>query len=83
MELLLPLQPGTMAIVHNHRVMHGRTAFTGRRGLCGCYIGDDEFRSTLRQLAGQEQGGGSDDAWNLLLAEGLDAGLTPPARIRY
>ena len=50
MELRLPLQPGTMAVIHNHRVMHGRTAFTGRRGLCGCYIGDDEFRSVLRQL---------------------------------
>ena len=24
MELQLPLQPGTMAVVHNHRVLHGR-----------------------------------------------------------
>jgi hypothetical protein len=33
--------------------MHGRTAFTGKRGLCGCYIGDDEFRSKLRRLAAE------------------------------
>ena len=88
MEFRLPLQPGTLAVVHNHRVMHGRTAFTGTRGLCGCYIGDDEFRSTIRQLALQAQSEGEErtsngDAWNLLLAEGLGAGLTPPARVRY
>lgn len=93
MELKLPLHPGTMAVVHNHRVMHGRTAFKGKRGLCGCYVGDDEFRSTIRQLALQAQatrghglqsnsegeGVSSDtDVWNLLLSESLGAELTPP-----
>jgi trimethyllysine dioxygenase len=96
MEYQLALEPGTMAVVHNQRVMHGRSAFTGRRGLCGCYIGDDEFRSKLRRLA-QELGddrqsssssvadGDRDDdgVWNLLLGEGLDVGIAPPARLRY
>lgn len=88
MELKLPLRPGTMAVVHNHRVMHGRTAFKGKRGLCGCYVGDDEFRSSVRQLALQAQnnsvgvaGSGSTDAWNL--TESLGAGLTPHGRISY
>ena len=67
------------------------TAFTGTRGICGCYIGDDEFRSKLRQLAKEQQGtqhassfeNTAGDAWNLLLGEGLDGGLVPPARLRY
>ena len=99
MELHHPLQPGTMAIVHNHRVLHGRTAFQGMRGLCGCYIGDDEFQSKLRRMASmgastqqqlqqaaQTTDGGedsADDPWNLLLVEGLDVSRVPPARLRY
>ena len=31
----------------NHRVLHGRSAFTGVRRMCGAYIGKDEFRSRL------------------------------------
>ena len=85
MELHHPLQPGTMAVVHNHRVMHGRTAFVGTRGLCGCYIGDDEFRSRLRLLARSTKGsdGEGEDAWNVLLAEGMDNRAMPPTSTRY
>jgi trimethyllysine dioxygenase len=83
MEYHHVLKPGMMAVVHNHRVMHGRNAFLGTRGLCGCYIGDDEFRSKLRRLAqlNKEKGHAADNTWNILLNESLDAGITPPSRI--
>ena len=32
------------------RVLHGRTAFTGKRSLCGCYVNMDEYLSTIRVL---------------------------------
>ena len=93
MEYRMALEPGTMVVVHNHRVMHGRTAFNGTRGLCGCYIGDDEFRSTLRRLAREQRENAhlpqgskaseASEAWSVLLAEGLDARITPPTSIRY
>ena len=89
MEYHLALPVGTMAVVHNQRVMHGRSAFKGRRGLVGCYIGDDEFRSRLRRLAHELGDFGSPhpseeiEPWNLLLGEGLDVGIAPPARLRY
>ena len=34
----------------NHRVLHGRSSFTGKRRMCGAYIGVDEFRSRLAVL---------------------------------
>ena len=37
-------------VVNNHRVLHGRSAFTGRRRMCGAYIGVDEYRSKLAVL---------------------------------
>ena len=36
--------------VDNHRVLHGRSSFTGTRHMCGAYIGGDEFRSRLAVL---------------------------------
>ena len=41
------------AVVDNHRVLHGRSAFTGKRRMCGAYIGKDEFTSKLVVLAEQ------------------------------
>ena len=38
-------------VVDNHRVLHGRSAFTGKRRMCGAYIGRDEYRSKLEVLA--------------------------------
>lgn len=38
-------------MVDNHRVLHGRSAFTGKRRMCGAYIGIDEYRSKLAVLA--------------------------------
>jgi trimethyllysine dioxygenase len=42
------LQEGEMVVIDNHRVCHGRTAFTGYRNLVGCYIGRDDWESKLR-----------------------------------
>jgi trimethyllysine dioxygenase len=35
----------------NWRVLHGRTAYTGVRRLCGAYLNHEDFESRLR-LAG-------------------------------
>jgi trimethyllysine dioxygenase len=39
------------AVIDNHRVLHGRSAFDGKRRMCGAYIGMDEFRSKLAVLS--------------------------------
>ncbi|KAJ6612297.1 hypothetical protein B0H10DRAFT_2053133 [Mycena sp. CBHHK59/15] len=49
-EYWVQLAPGTAVIVDNHRVLHGRSAFTGKRRMCGAYIGVDEYRSKLAVL---------------------------------
>ncbi|KAJ3498622.1 hypothetical protein NLJ89_g10195 [Agrocybe chaxingu] len=46
-EYWVQLQPGTAVVVDNHRVLHGRSAFDGKRRMCGAYIGVDEYRSKL------------------------------------
>lgn len=38
-------------VVDNHRVLHGRSAFTGKRRMCGAYIGVDEYHSNLAVLS--------------------------------
>lgn len=38
-------------VVDNHRVLHGRSAFDGKRRMCGAYIGIDEYRSKLAVLS--------------------------------
>ncbi|KAG9034860.1 hypothetical protein FS837_002106 [Tulasnella sp. UAMH 9824] len=49
-EYWVQLSPGMAVVVDNYRVLHGRSAFTGRRRMCGAYIGADEYRSRLRVL---------------------------------
>ncbi|KAG8935363.1 hypothetical protein FRC02_008168 [Tulasnella sp. 418] len=49
-EYWVQLSPGTAVVVDNYRVLHGRSAFTGKRRMCGAYIGADEFRSKLLVL---------------------------------
>lgn len=44
------LNVGEMVIIDNHRVCHGRTAFTGYRNMIGCYIGVDDWQSAYRHL---------------------------------
>ncbi|EIM91028.1 Trimethyllysine dioxygenase [Stereum hirsutum FP-91666 SS1] len=50
-EYWVQLTPGTVIAIDNHRVLHGRSAFTGKRRMCGAYIGMDEFRSKLAVLS--------------------------------
>jgi len=45
---------GEMLIIDNHRVCHGRTAFSGFRNMVGCYMGRDDWLSTLRHLRMQK-----------------------------
>ncbi|KAM0786448.1 hypothetical protein ACM66B_001910 [Microbotryomycetes sp. NB124-2] len=49
------MQMGTAVIFDNHRVLHGRSSFTGLRRLCGAYVNHDDFRSRyigLKKLFG-------------------------------
>ena len=48
------LEVGEMVVIDNHRVCHGRTAFTGFRNLVGCYVGRDDWESSLRVLDAQQ-----------------------------
>lgn len=41
------LEPGRAVIFDNHRVLHARTAFTGRRRLCGGYVNREDWRSRV------------------------------------
>ncbi len=49
-EYRFQLEPGTVLLFDNQRVLHGRTAFTGHRRLIGCYLHGDDYRSRLRGL---------------------------------
>jgi trimethyllysine dioxygenase len=46
--LKLLLRPGDCVIADNHRTLHGREAFQGRRRMVGCYISADEHLSRAR-----------------------------------
>jgi len=52
-EYWVQLSPGTAVAFDNHRLLHGRSAFTGKRRMCGAYIGADEFHSRLAVLSEQ------------------------------
>jgi trimethyllysine dioxygenase len=49
-ELWEQLQPGTVVIFDNWRVLHGRSAFTGKRRICGGYISRDDWMSKFKML---------------------------------
>ncbi|KAI6004337.1 Trimethyllysine dioxygenase [Pisolithus marmoratus] len=49
-EYWAQLVPGTVLSINNHRVLHGRSKFDGKRRVCGAYIGMDEYRSKLAVL---------------------------------
>lgn len=44
------LEPGRFLVFDNWRVLHGRSAFTGRRHMCGGYINMDDFISRWKTL---------------------------------
>ncbi|CAJ2508251.1 Uu.00g094370.m01.CDS01 [Anthostomella pinea] len=47
-EYWFQLKPGNVLIFDNWRVLHGRSAFTGVRRMCGGYINRDDFVSRWR-----------------------------------
>nr|CAD12887.1 trimethyllysine hydroxylase [Neurospora crassa] len=47
-ELWVQLEPGKPLIFDNWRVLHGRSAFSGIRRICGGYINRDDFISRWR-----------------------------------
>ena len=49
--LKFKLRPGRLLLFDNWRVLHGRTAFTGRREICGCYLPRDDWLNKARQMA--------------------------------
>ncbi len=49
-EHWLKLHPGMVLFVDNWRVLHGRSAFTGHRRMCGCYLPHDDWTSRARTL---------------------------------
>jgi trimethyllysine dioxygenase len=54
-EYWFPLKPGTVVVIDNHRVLHGRASFTGHRRMTGCYLNGDDWRSRLRTLQGSKR----------------------------
>ncbi|KAI1390913.1 Trimethyllysine dioxygenase [Hypoxylon trugodes] len=48
LEYWFQLEPGKVLIFDNWRVLHGRSAFTGVRRICGGYINRDDFISRWR-----------------------------------
>lgn len=47
------LEPGKPLTFNNHRLLHARTAFTGKRTLCGCVLNEEEWSSKMRVLRGR------------------------------
>ncbi|GAA6003766.1 hypothetical protein JCM10207_003588 [Rhodosporidiobolus poonsookiae] len=64
-QLWTPMEPGTAVIFDNHRVLHGRSAFSGSRRLCGAYISGDDYRSRLRGLERQYGSVEDGSTWHL------------------
>lgn len=49
-ELWDTLNPGRVVTFDNWRVLHGRSAFTGHRRICGAYFPWDDYKSRARTL---------------------------------
>lgn len=50
-QLWFKLVPGLLLIMGNWRVLHGRSSFTGKRMMCGCYLNGDDFFGKYRAKA--------------------------------
>lgn len=44
------LEPGTVVFINNWRVLHGRSAYSGQRSMCGAYIAMGDLLSRARCL---------------------------------
>ena len=53
------------AVFDNHRVLHGRSSFSGTRRLCGAYVSGDDYRSRLAGL--RRQFGKEREGWEVEL----------------
>ena len=49
-QIKIRLEPGEAVLVDNHRVLHGRTGFSGARHLQLCSVNRDTFLSEMRVL---------------------------------
>ncbi|KAF9507502.1 hypothetical protein BS47DRAFT_1377904 [Hydnum rufescens UP504] len=65
-EYWFKLTPGTVIVIDNHRVLHGRAAFTGKRRMCGAYIGRDDYMARLLALQDQRAPPGQ-SVWDPML----------------
>ncbi|ORX38902.1 hypothetical protein BD324DRAFT_617840 [Kockovaella imperatae] len=63
-EYWVKLQPGTVCVIDNWRVLHGRSSFTGSRRMCGAYVGRDDWRSRLWTLQRRFSNTQKDDLWD-------------------
>lgn len=50
-QLWFKLVPGLLLIMGNWRVLHGRSSFTGKRTMQGCYLNGDDFFGKYRAKA--------------------------------
>ncbi|XP_068762138.1 trimethyllysine dioxygenase, mitochondrial-like [Montipora capricornis] len=50
-QLWFKLVPGLLLIMGNWRVLHGRSGFTGKRMMQGCYVNGDDFFGKYRATA--------------------------------
>lgn len=50
-QLWFKLVPGLLLIMGNWRVLHGRSSFTGKRTMHGCYVNGDDFFGKYRAKA--------------------------------
>lgn len=53
-QIQFPFKPGTLLMMNNYRLFHGRTAYDGQHGhrhLQGCYIDQDGPQALYRSLA--------------------------------
>lgn len=48
-EFQFKLEPGNVVIFDNWRLLHGRTSYTGKRQMVGCYVARSEFLSVARR----------------------------------
>ncbi|PBP28767.1 Trimethyllysine dioxygenase [Diplocarpon rosae] len=48
MQYWAQMKPGSPLILDNWRVLHGRSAFTGKRRVCGGYVNHDDYVSRWR-----------------------------------
>ncbi|KAF2500288.1 Trimethyllysine dioxygenase [Lophium mytilinum] len=55
-EYWCQLTPGRVVVFDNWRVMHGRSAFTGKRRICGGYVNRDDFISKFKVLKWGQEG---------------------------